>query len=216
MIDFTDPIIKKFIESLHRVVERKSQKIASKPYDEYVLENRILKLFCADKMITPDECAEKINDLYNIGMNATDIIGVLRVNRLSRQSKRAALLDWAEETVAAFIRALDLRRWNGYENYMTVRNTDILTSDGERHKIQERLVILMLYTKYPVLDGGSDCKAIEKFGNVYMKHFLYDASDFLRSICHNDEVFQPGMTVEEFLINDPDAQSMLIAPRNSI
>lgn len=140
MIDFTDPIIKKFIESLHRVVEHKSQKIASKPYDEYVLENRILKLFCADKMITPDECAEKINDLYNI----------------------------------------------------------------------------MLYTKYPVLDGGRDCKAIEKFGNVYMKHFLYDASDFLRSICHNDEVFQPGMTVEEFLINDPDAQSMLIAPRNSI
>ena len=272
MFNESDPAIKKFVEALHRCICHKSAKLSAQDFEDYILENRIIKLFCADKNLTPIDCAAMMNERYNTYLDDKNIVSVLKVNRLSYQDKRREILDWAEETVAAFVKVLESRTQGDFNDYMTVRNRNICTSDHERYKIQERIACLMLYVKHPELDGGSDAATIELFGNVYMKHFLYDASDFLKRFCvknapdnfslkemtlkdfllflynkypalgcdidcetfdefdnvplkeflteaktftaelrrANDADFD--MAVEDFLLNDPDAQSMLIAP----
>ena len=183
MINVSDPIIKRIIENLHRAIERKSKNLSAAAYDEYILDNRIIKLFCAEKSLTPRQCAEEMNAKYKMNLGNEDVIRLLKANRLSYQVKRGELIDWAEETITAFAKALESRKQKDFDDFIAVRNKIIHTRDDERYKIQERIACLMLYVKYPELDSGNDAESIEKFGNVYMKHFLGDASDFLRNIC---------------------------------
>ncbi|MBR0288455.1 MAG: hypothetical protein IJQ82_05700 [Selenomonadaceae bacterium] len=183
MLNLNDPTIKRIIDNLHKAIERKSKNLSSSSYDEYILDNRVLKLFCADKLLTPRQCAEEMNIKYKTNFSNEDIIRVLKANRLSYQVKRGELMDWAEELVKAFVKALESRKQKDFDDFMTIRNKTVQTRDDERYKIQERIACLMLYVKHPELDSGNDSETIEKFGNVYMKHFLGDACDFLRNIC---------------------------------
>ena len=118
-----------------------------------------------------------------MNLDNEDIIRLLKANRLSYQIKRGELIGWAEEIIDAFGKALESRKQKDFDDFLTLRNKIIYTRDEERYKIQERIACLMLYVKFPELDSGNDAETIEKFGNVYMKHFLGDASDFLRNIC---------------------------------
>ena len=185
MVNITDPIVKRFIENLHKAVERKNRNLSASSYSDYVLENRVIKLFCEEKTLDPRRCAEEMNDRYKSNLNSEGVIRVLKANRLSYQSKRAELIDWAEETMETFARALETHKQKDYDDFMTLRNKGVQTRDDERYKIQERIACLMLYVKHPELDSGSDAETVEKFGNVYMKHLLYDVSDFLKNICLN-------------------------------
>lgn len=182
MINITDPIVKRFIENLHRAVERKSKNLSSSSYDDYVLENRAIKFFCVDKNLDPRRCADEMNDRYGTRLGNEDIVQALRSSRLSFQSRRAELLNWAEELIEAFAKALESHKAKDYETYAALRNKNLSRDDG-RYRIQDRMACLMLYAKHPELDSGTDAESVEKFGNVYMKHLLADASDFLKNIC---------------------------------
>lgn len=183
MINITDPIVKRFIENLHKAVERKNKNLSSSSYDDYVLENRALKLFCANKNLDPRRCAEEMNDRYNSNLGYDDIIRILKSNRLTYQSKRADLLNWAEEMIEAFAKALESHKAKDYEAFAALRNKTIFNRDDERYRVQDRMACLMLYVKHPELDSGLDAEDVEKFGNVYMKHLLAEFSDFLKNIC---------------------------------
>ena len=192
MINTNDPLIKRFIDNLHKAIERKSKNLSSSSYDDYIRENRIIKIFCEDKTRGPRQCAAAMNARYKTDLDNEDIIRVLKSNRLSYQDKRAELLNWAEEMVETFAKALETQKQKAFDEFMTVRNRAIRTNDYERYKIQERIASLMLYVKHPELDSGTDAEALEKFGNVYMKHFIYDASDFLRNICSKPKTNSKG------------------------
>lgn len=183
MVNLTDPVVKKFIDNLHRAVERKRKNLSSSSYDNYVIENRMIKLFCEDKSLTPRTCAEEMNDRYKMNLAGDDIIRLLKANRLSYQSKRAELIDWAGETVDAFAKALESHKQKDFDSFMSLRNKVIQTRDDERYKIQDRIACLMFYVRHPELDSGDDAATLEMFGNVYMKHFLVDVIDFLRNVC---------------------------------
>ena len=183
MINITDPIVKRFIENLHKAVERKNKNLSASSYDDYILENRVIKLFCEEKTLDPRRCAEEMNDRYDTDLTNDGVIRILKANRLSYQAKRAELINWAEETMETFAKALESHKAKDFEEFMTLRNKGVQTRDDERYKIQERIACLMLYVRHPELDSGSDAETLEKFGNAYMKHLLYDISDFLKNIC---------------------------------
>ena len=183
MISITDPVVKRFVDNLHKAIERKNKNLSATSYDEYILENRVIKIFCEDKTLTPRLCADEMNARYKTDLYNEDIIKILKATRLSHQQKRAELIDWATEMVAAFAQALASRKQKDYDDFVALRGKVIHTRDSERYKIQERIACLMLYVKHPELDTGTDADSLEKFGNIYMKHFLYDASDFLKNIC---------------------------------
>lgn len=183
MVNLTDPVIKKFIENLHKCIDRKSRNLSSSSYDTYIMENRIIKLFCGDKTLTPRGCAEEMNDRYKTSLNGEDVIRLLKANRLSYQVKRGELIDWAAKTIDSFAKALESRKQKDFDEYLALRGTVIQTRDDERYKIQDRIACLMLYVRHPELDSGDDSDTLEQFGNVYMKHFLIDATELLKNLC---------------------------------
>ena len=142
-----------------------------------------MRLFCEDKNTTPRICADDMNTRYKTDLYNEDVVKVLKSMRLSYQQKRAELIDWAEDLVKIFAQALESRKQKDFDDFLTLRNKVIHTRENERYKIQERMACIMLYVKHPELDSGTDAATLEKFGNVYMKHFLYDASDFLKNLC---------------------------------
>ena len=187
MLNINDPIIKRFTENLHNSVERRNKRTmsASSSYDDYILENRLIKIFCEDKAIEPHRCADKFNDLYGQHLSGDRVIQILRFLHLSYQSKRAELLDWATEAVDAFAKALETRVPKDFEAFIALRDKKICNRDGDPFKIQIRVFCLMLYVKHPELDRGKDTEIVEKFGNAHMKYFFSEAVDFLRNICVN-------------------------------
>lgn len=183
MLNVTDPTIKRFMENLHNSVERRNRHLSEASYDDYLLENRIIKLFCEDSMLDPHSCANMINSRYDRNLGGDRIIQMLRSMHLSYQVKRAELLDWASEAVDTFAKALETHAAKDFEKFIALRDKKIFDREGDRFKIQERVLCLMLYVKHPELDSGKDNETIEHFGNAHMKYFLYDAVDFLRNIC---------------------------------
>ena len=266
MLNVNDPIIKRFMENLHNSVERRIRRQTSGADfgNDYVLENRLLKIFCEDKLIEPHRCAEQLNRRYNYNLNGEGVIQILRFLHLTYQTRRAELFDWATETVDAFTKALEFRTAKDFDAFIALRDKGVSDRNGEQFRIQARVVCLMLYVKHPELCTENDNELIEKFGNAHMKYFFYEVADFLRNICidnrrnvdkknllstmslkdflslvyaeypalavdeslleqldsisvmqffnestRNADSFS-SMTVEEFLLNDPDADSLLI------
>ncbi|MBR1647816.1 MAG: hypothetical protein IJ685_13740 [Selenomonadaceae bacterium] len=187
MLNVNDPTIKRFIENIHNSIERRNRKklSASSSYDDYILENRLIKIFCEDKLIEPRRCAELINSRYNENLSGDRVIQILRFLHLSYQSKRAELFDWAAETVDAFVKALETHSQKDFEAFIALRDKKIINRDGDPFKIQIRVACLMLYVKHPEIDKGTDSDIIDKFGNAHMKYFFFDVVDFLRNICIN-------------------------------
>ena len=183
MINISDPVTKRFIENLHKAVERKNKNLPAASYDEYILENRVIKLFCEDKTLTPRLCADEMNARYKTDLYNEDIVKILKATRLSYQQKRADLIDWAEEMIRVFAHALESRKQTDFDDFLALRGKTVCARDNERYKIQERVVCIMLYVKHPELDTGTDADTLEKFGNIYMKHLLFDVTDFLKNIC---------------------------------
>ena len=206
MININDPLVKRLIENLHKSIERKSKNLSANANDDYVTDNRIIKILCEDKMRGPRECAAEMNARYGTDLDNEDVIRLFKANRLSHQAKRAELLNWATDTIETFARALDTHSQKYFDEFIALRKKNIQTRDGERYKIQERIIAIMLYVRHPELDSGNDSETIEKFGNVYMKHFIYDASDFLRNICirptNSDKPNKnySNLTIKDFLI----------------
>lgn len=189
MLNVNDPIIKRFMENLHNSVERRIRRKLSESssYDDLILENRMLKIFCEDKLIEPHRCADQLNRRYNYNLSGDRVIQVLRFLHLTYQSKRAELLDWATEMVDALVKALATRTPKDFDEFIALRDKKISNRDGNgTPKIQIRLACLMLYVKHPELDRGNDTEIVEKCGNAHMKYFFVDWVDFLRNICINN------------------------------
>ena len=188
MLNVNDPIIKRFMDNLHNSVERRNKRklSASSSYEDHILENRLIKIFCDDKMIDPHRCADRLNDLYNYNLSGARVIQILRFLHLSYQSKRAELLDWAGEIVDAFVKALSTRSQKDFDAFIDLRDKKNVNRDDDEFKIQARIVCLTLYLKHPELDRGNDTEIVEKFGSAHMKYFFFDLADFLRNICINN------------------------------
>ena len=214
-------------------------------------------------LIEPHTCAGQLNLRYGENLSGDRVIQILRFLHLSYQAKRAELFDWAAQTAEAFVKALELRTPTLFDEFISLRDKKIVNRDGEPFRIQNRVLCLMLFTKHPELCIAGDIEIMEKFGNVHMKYFFFDVTDFLRNICVdrraakknslasmtlkdflsllyaeypalavddsllegldtislrqflNDAVPDDDSTlsvpVEEFLLNDPDADSLLIS-----
>ena len=179
MLNLKDPVIKKFIEDVHKCAERKARNLSASDNSEYICENRLFKVMCDDWTREPRRYAEEMNRRYSYNLIGDSIIQIFRSNRCSAQSKRNALFEAAVSVSNAFIKVLTSRNIADYDKYMSLRKDAIQIDSHSR--INERV----LYTKYPELDGANDLKSLEKLGNIYMRHFLYDVSDLLKSLCAN-------------------------------
>ena len=59
-LDTNDPTIKTFIEHVNSEINRRIKKsTGSRMEMEYIFESRVLRIFCEDRALTPEECSEK-------------------------------------------------------------------------------------------------------------------------------------------------------------
>ena len=180
MLNITDPNVKRFMDNMHNGIERRSKHLSSS-YDEYVLENRIIKVFCENPKLAPPRCADVINARYDRNLSGDRIIQILSTFRLNEKEKRAEVFDWAAKSVDALAKALSTREPKDFDDFKVLREKKLFNHD--RHRIQERTVCIMLYYKHPELIIGTDDEAMERFGDVYMKYLFLDMVDVLRKIC---------------------------------
>lgn len=183
MLNLKDPVIKKFIDDAHKCAERKARNLSENANSEYICENRLFKIMCDDWTREPRRYAEELNRRYGYNLIGDSIIQIFRSNRCSAQQKRNLLFETAGSVATAFVKVLTSRNAADYDKYMAIRKEAIQIDSHSR--INERVLCLMLYAKYPELDAANDTKSLEKFGNIYMRHFLYDISDLLKNICMN-------------------------------
>lgn len=183
MLNIKDPVIKKFIDDAHKCAERKAKNLSDTANSEYICENRLFKIMCDDWTREPRRYAEELNRRHGYNLIGDSIIQIFRSNRCSAQQKRNSLFETAGAVASAFVKVLTSRNIADYDKYMAIRKEAIQIDSHSR--INERVLCLMLYTKYPELDAANDTKSLEKFGNIYMRHFLYDISDLLKNICSN-------------------------------
>ncbi len=183
MLNLKDPVIKKFVEDVHKCAERKSKNLSDSANSEYICENRLFKIMCEDWNRIPRRYAEELNNRYGYNLVGENIIKIFRSNRCSMQQKRNSLFEASKKVADAFVKVLNTRNVADYDKYMAARKEAFQIDNHGR--INERILCLMLYARHPELDGASDAKSLEKFGNIYMKHFLYDISDLLKNICSN-------------------------------
>ena len=147
MLNLKDPVIKKFIEDVHKCAERKARNLSASDNSEYICENRLFKVMCDDWTREPRRYAEEMNRRYSYNLIGDSIIQIFRSNRCSAQSKRNALFEAAVSVSNAFIKVLTSRNIADYDKYMSLRKDAIQIDSHSR--INERVLCLMLFTKYP-------------------------------------------------------------------
>ena len=182
MLNTNDPVIKKFIADVHECIERRQKKLSdTSEYDREVTENRLFRLMCEDWTREPRRYAETLNREYGYNLLGDDIIDIFRKNHCTSPEKRNALFEASIVVAKTLVKAITTHAQVDYDNYMARRKNALQIES--RSRINDRVICLMLFKKFPDLLTGNDGKTLERFGNVFMRYFLYDISDLVKTIC---------------------------------
>ena len=183
MIDFKSDKVRRFLSDVHGCVKQKYQKASDYVDEDVIRENQLFGIICLNADGEPREYAEKLNDAVGTDLRGYDIIRQFRKFHISHRQKRRELLDWADELAKLLIQALNSADPDDFMRFKNHRKTDVLTQEGSRYKLQERIGVLMIYCKHPELDIYDDLKLLEHFKNAYANDFLDDLTDALARYC---------------------------------
>lgn len=179
-LDFNDQTVKNFTDNVRRGIERRIKKsTGSRMENEYVFESRVLKLLCEDRALSVEECAEKYRERYKQFVGNENINGVLRRCSISDTSDRKKFFAWVENVVEAFVKALNTRSSDDFENYRKAQK------GYDHNDFKSKVFCLMLYVKHPELDAKGDFRELEKLGSTLSKFLRFDMQDFLRNVCRS-------------------------------
>lgn len=183
MIDYKSERVKRFLADVHGCAKQKYQKASDYIDADVILENQLFGILCLNPDNEPREYADKMNEQYDCDYRGYDIIRQFRKFHVSHRQKRKELLDWAEELASRLMLALESSDPADFDKFKAQRKADVLTQEGSRYKLQERIGVMMIYAKHPELDVYDDLKLIEHFKNAYANDFLDDLTDALARYC---------------------------------
>lgn len=183
MLDFKNDRLRKFLADIHSCAKQKYQKASDYIDEDVIRENQLFGILCLNADAEPREYADKLNDAVGTDYRGYDIIRQFRKFHVSHRQKRRELLDWAEELANLLMQALKSSAPEDYQRFKNHRKTDVLTQEGSRYKLQERIGVLMIYCRHPELDIYDDLKLLEHFKNAYANDFLDDMTDALAKYC---------------------------------
>lgn len=176
MIKTGDPKVKEVMQGMHEAMIRKVKK-GGQVKEEIVMENRIFSLICRDFDLGPIKIALMMNDKYGYDMTADEVIQIFRSRKMANPNERKELFRWADNVASLFAGAVQGRR-ELFDKFEKVRKEPALKS-GKKHDSQDRAAVIMIYEKYPELDGFDDRSSLDLFGNTFAKYFFYDIADVI-------------------------------------
>lgn len=167
------------LDEMHKCMERKVKRGYSKNED-IILENRIFAAFCGTFDLEPTPCAVYLNEHYGYELTGQEIITTLRSQKLANPYERKDIFRWADEVTDLFKKALEGDR-SSYDLLAKKRKEPAL-KNGKRHNTQERIAAIMLYQKFPEIDGYGDTEKLSYLGNTLAKYFFYDSGDIIANV----------------------------------
>ncbi len=206
-LDAKEPIIKKFIDTVHNGINRRLKNLSSHSEVDYVFESRVFKLLCEDRHLSAKHCVEKLNDKYNYNTDEEAVIRVFRSNSITTMDSRDELVNWAISAVDAFVQALISRNEQDSEKYFKLQGS------YDYWRIKSKVFCLMFYQMHPEINIGDDLINFEKFGRIYAQYIRYDMNDFLRDICgvqNRGKNKNPKRTESERLKDELARNEMLV------
>ena len=183
MIDFKSDKLRRFLADVHSCAKQKFQKASDYIDEDVIRENQLFGILCMNMDNEPREYADMMNEEVGCDWRGYDIIRQFRKFHISHRQKRKELLDWSEELAKLLMQALESGTPEDFNRFKTQRKADVLTQEGSRYKLQERIGVMMIYCRHPELDVYDDLKLIEHFKNAYANDFLDDMTDALSRYC---------------------------------
>lgn len=178
MLNTKDEKVKKALQLIHESLQNKAKKGGSRSLDEIVLENRIFAILCSDYGMPPGKVARIVMEKYGQYLTGDEIIQIFRSRHMSNPYERKELFQWAANMTKLFMEAMQGSR-EKLEQFYKARRTPAL-KNGRWHKSQERLAVIMIYTKYPEIDIFNDVESLYVLGNTLAKYFSYDMAEAVR------------------------------------
>ncbi|OUO41171.1 hypothetical protein B5F82_02050 [Megamonas hypermegale] len=178
MINVETPKFKTFLNKIHDEIESKKRRTNG---NDYILENRILKLVLEKKSLGPGAWARLINEKYNYSISTDEVITVLRSTypKLNYPDDRERTLLLVEEVANSFIKALSLGTPEAFETFKRKRNSIFSTK-----RSFPRLICLEIFNKCPEINTLGDGDTLENFRDVIDKYILYGLTDALAEYCN--------------------------------
>lgn len=178
MINVETPKFKTFLNRIHSEIESKKRRTNG---NDYVLENRILKLILEKKSLEPRILVRIINEKYNYSITIDEVITVLRSTypKLYYLDERERALLLVEEVAEAFIKALSLGTPEAFETFKRKRNSIFSIK-----RSFPRLICLEIFNRCPEINALGDGDTIENFRDVIDKYILYGLTDALAEYCN--------------------------------
>lgn len=179
MFDTSDRKIREVIKELHFSIVKKYKTVPS--INENIrMESRVIKLLCKDFDISPASCAYKMNKKYYTEMEHDDVVDMFRFLKISKRDERREVLEWADEVVGYFEKALkgDQIALEKFDK----RRKDGALKNGSGRRIQNKIVIHMICNRFPELISKEDEEMLEYLGGTLSKYVFYDLSDVVKKV----------------------------------
>lgn len=178
MINVETPKFKTFLNKIHNEIESKKRRTNG---NDYVLENRILKLLLEKNSIGPRVLAQTVNEKYNYSTTIDEVLIVLRSTypRLNTPSDRERALPLVKDVADAFIKALSLGTPEAFENFRHKRDRIFSIK-----RSFPRLICLEIFNRCPEVNALGDGDTIESFRDAMSKYVLYGLTDALAEYCN--------------------------------
>ncbi len=184
-IDTKNPTVKNFIETVHKVIMQKLPELQAREEstnEKLITANRVFKMFCADIHISPNNCAQKLNEQYGYNFTDKNILDFFNYQRIKTYANRMDIFSAVHNEVKNFMKAMLSKNPEDYkalqESYLASMKK--CYRDSEREKFSRRLFCMMVYTKYPELNIYNDLEKLEIFGNTQAKYVYSEMFNCLR------------------------------------
>ena len=159
---------------------RKVAKNGAHMKEEIVTENRLFMTICDEIDLAPPQIAREMNRKYGCQMESGDALQILRGRRMAKPKDRKEILLWAETLAERFAEAVQGNQ-ESFELFERLRKEPALTY-GKKSDEQERVAVMMIFTRYPELAAEGDLELLLGLGNVLARYFLYEMSDAVAHI----------------------------------
>lgn len=179
MINEKEPKTKEVLEKIHEALLNKAGR-GGAIKEDVVMENRLFAVICHDPDLGPRRCAEIMNQMYHYELSGYEIIGIFRNNRMANPVERRELFCWAGEMAEHFVGAIAGQK-ESFEEYEKKRK-ESFQENKRRHRIQERLIAVSIYEKYPKPGFKEDKELLFQLGDTLSRYFIYDISDAIGEV----------------------------------
>lgn len=179
MINVKESKTREALEKIHEAMLRKTRR-GGPIKEDIVRENRLFAVICHNLDLEPREYAEIMNQMYHYEISGYEIIEIFRNHRMANPSGRREMFLWAGEMAEYFAGAIAGQR-ESFEKYEKRRKEPFL-ENKRRHRMQERLMAISIYEKYPEMDLHEDKENLFLLGDTMARYFIYDISDVIGEV----------------------------------